>query len=125
MYVPTDIRRSTYSYAIGPFFDGGVFSMPGMIALMFQMGIYNAQIDHKGLSTFLGMAVLGVIHLIIKDQETGSFTHLSSLYLGDLCSIKIGPLKRLFMPLAISYASMTASTCGTLPPPTLINHYES
>ena len=119
MYIPTTIQRSTYSYAIAPLLDGGVFSPLGYFSFMLIMAVSDLFVSHKAVPILIALIILTAFHKLTKDREPGEMTHAVSLVLGEFAkNVKYD------FGLFRWILEGNAEVRRTLPPPTLKNHYE-
>lgn len=124
MHIPATQSKSTYSYAIAPLMEGGVFGPWGVFAFMVIVRIGDLYSDHKMLPPVIAGVMLYVFHHITKDLKPGQIPQALSLYIGGMSKTNNSILRPIATFFSKTYEHGAASTYKTIPAPTLRNHYE-
>jgi hypothetical protein len=82
MKMPPARSRSTYSYAVAPFFGAGVLSAGGVIGFMCIVAFLDPIMENKLMPILTATLILYVTHAMTKDRVPGGFSQGMTLWLG-------------------------------------------
>jgi hypothetical protein len=82
MKMPKAQERSTYSYAVAPFFGNGVLSPAGIVSFMFIVASLDPVMESKLMPLLSAAIILYVYHSLTKNLVPGKFAQTMSMRMG-------------------------------------------